>query len=308
MALDSLSSSLTDGWMQSNTEFVFLMGGDHESRLKVLRTRWDESVNVIMAEMGANTASPLVSIPKVCEDWFQRIVQWHSNIERHYHTLCHLEEMFAYIDILLENHQDNEEEKDGTDEEMRTSKNEYKAVIYLSVFFHDAVYNPKSSTNEEDSAKLFWDFIGDLVHNAASVSPRQSVTSWYGLDRVEKFILATKSHNPNQTDIPQNEKFYLHIFLDADMSVLGKSLEAYLYYASLIRREYEHVPRHVYCQKRAEILRAFIGSSTEQSKGIFYDKRMKYALEARAMRNLLCEIELLDKGQIPGEDDITSMS
>ncbi len=36
-------------------------------------------------------------------------------------------------------------------------------MVEIAIFFHDIIYRPDSSTNEEDSAKLAVDFINDVV-------------------------------------------------------------------------------------------------------------------------------------------------
>jgi predicted metal-dependent HD superfamily phosphohydrolase len=98
---------------------------------------------------------------------------------------------------------------------------------------------------------------------------------------------------------------YLQIFLDADMAVLGKSWEAYQYYASLIRQEYKYVPHDLYCEKRAEILQSFIGSVGGDSKTVYLNEHMREALEDRAIANLKREIAILQKGDIPGSIVLT---
>lgn len=316
--MSSQIDTIQKSWMRTNTEFNFSGRGDAASRMKLLRSRWNGSLNYIIREISSDGNSDVSE--GTLESWFQRIVDLHSDISRHYHTLCHLEELFDYVDFLLDQVEKNPIEF-ARDDIFITSRGAvssvttysfgvYKAIISLSIFFHDAIYNPKSSTNEEDSAELFQDFCKYLFPSTDdegnAVVQNSSVTCWYGFDLVKKFILATKSHSPNDLDITQYEKLYLNIFLDADMSVLGKSLEAYLHYASLIRREYIHVPRNVYCEKRAEVLRSFIGNAgtTVRSKAIFLNETMRKALEETAVQNLKFEIEVLDRGLIPGEDNI----
>ena len=108
------------------------------------------------------------------------------------------------------------------------------------------------------------------------------------------------------------------------MAVLGKNQQAYDHYASLIRLEYIHVPKDVYCEKRAEILKSFVGSvnsnnvdnkdmdgeedevankrreaNHNRSKTIYLTQSMRDALEQRAIANLQREIESLENGIIP---------
>jgi len=215
--------------------------------------------------------------------------------------------MFGFVDLLLSEY----ETHFGRSDVITSAPNiidfdAYRAVIELSVFFHDAIYNPKSGTNEEDSAKLFLQFVEDLFgnnHVVASDSLSKLTKEWSGFNTVKRFIIATKSHSLDDTNIKDEEIPFLQIFLDADMAVLGKTPQAYEYYASLIRKEYAHVPLDVYCDKRAEILQSFIGSVGDNLKTVYLNEHMREALEDRAITNLKREIAILRKGQIPGSQD-----
>eukprot|EP00567_Pseudictyota_dubia_P013527 CAMPEP_0197446618 /NCGR_PEP_ID=MMETSP1175-20131217/11527_1 /TAXON_ID=1003142 /ORGANISM="Triceratium dubium, Strain CCMP147" /LENGTH=106 /DNA_ID=CAMNT_0042977765 /DNA_START=306 /DNA_END=623 /DNA_ORIENTATION=+ len=84
------------------------------------------------------------------------------------------------------------------------------------------------------------------------------------------------------------------------MSVLAKEPGAYDVYAGLIRREYVHVDKDVYCSKRAEVLTSFL----QNGRPIFACEAMREAgLEERARKNVEREVRLLKEGVIPGECD-----
>ena len=96
------------------------------------------------------------------------------------------------------------------------------------------------------------------------------------------------------------------------MAVLGKQPQAYQHYAALIRREYQFVPQHVYCSKRAEILESFASSlgsggveggniPDRSEKTVFFTSSMRDAFEETAIQNLREEIASLKRGQIPKE-------
>ena len=116
------------------------------------------------------------------------------------------------------------------------------------------------------------------------------------MSEVEKYILRTKHHIISEEDVVDPN---LATFLDIDMAVLGKDEAAYLHYASLIRQEYHFVEQSVYCEKRSNILSAFLGQTH-----IFASPSMRNALESRARRNLQREIRLLKAGTIPGESEM----
>ena len=82
------------------------------------------------------------------------------------------------------------------------------------------------------------------------------------------------------------------------MAVLGKERDAYLAYASLIRKEYNFVDCMIYCQKRAEIL---IGFLQKNNKRIFLSDLFYHTMEDTARLNLQHEIDLLNQNIIPGE-------
>ena len=107
-------------------------------------------------------------------------------------------------------------------------------VLAMATFFHDAVYDPRSSTNEADSAVLFESFVKTLNPPPTSA-----------LSLVSSYIIATAAHNVSSSPDPQ-----LRLFIDADMAVLGKSVAAYDNYAGLIRLEYKHYERDAYCEGR----------------------------------------------------------
>ncbi len=180
--------------------------------------------------------------------------------DRRYHTLVHLFEMVRYVDLVQQS---------------------ANPIMILAVFFHDAIYNAKSATNEEDSANLFLEFCKDMQCGDEEIA-----------STVVRYILQTKSHAIPKYDCDPN----LALFLDIDMAVLGKNEHAYLHYASLIRQEYHFVDRSIYCKTRADILSNFLVASH-----IFGSNLMREALELKARKNLSKEIELLRAGVIPGE-------
>jgi predicted metal-dependent HD superfamily phosphohydrolase len=245
-----LASAICKSWMAKNVDF-----SSDEEVTSALKDKWDQVVGPLLAtSSNSNTGQGSTG-------WWNRIVDLHSDPDRAYHTLSHLHEMIGYLDILFGSSHD--------------------PAMLLSVFFHDAIYNAKSGTNEEDSAKLLQEFFGDTkVHRE-------------GLEkRIVGYILATKTHKLPEEDVDDPN---LALFLDIDMAVLGKVQPAYLHYAGLIRKEYEFVHRDAYCQKRADILEKFLEESSIFASAIF-----RNAMEQQARNNLQEEINLLRTGIIPG--------
>ena len=160
------------------------------------------------------------------------------------------------------------------------STSQYVPMV-LATFFHDVVYNPKSSTNEKDSAILFEEFAKEMFLETSLSSD------------VVTMIHATEKHQiiPVNDPTMQTAQEY---FLDIDMAVLGKKSHAYLVYASLIRKEYSFVEHDTYCSKRTEILESFL------EKTIYKSKLFQSTVEDQAKQNLQQEIDLLKQGIIPG--------
>ena len=251
-----LSQALASSAISGNGNFI---PGDRENDVReVLLEEWNRTI--------VEDCSTVES--RVTKDWFERLWNAHTEKARHYHTVIHLEEMIGIFDLF---HRRNFPPN--------MSRNERKAII-LAIFFHDAIYDAQSATNEEDSAKLFEEFADEV--GIAKTNPSLKTT-------VVDFIVATKKH-----EISSRNPRALALFLDFDMAVLGKQPRAYAQYAHLIRKEYIFVPHDVYCEKRADILKAFL-----KHQFIFGTTVMRLAFEDRARENLANEIDLLCQGFIP---------
>jgi predicted metal-dependent HD superfamily phosphohydrolase len=150
-------------------------------------------------------------------------------------------------------------------------------AVYLSIYFHDIIYNPKSSTNEEDSANIFDQLFSSYLDRSL-------------IDKVKLYILETKKHDV----IDSNDK-YLQFFIDFDMSVLGRSRAKYVEYATQIRQEYQHVEYEAYCKGRSKILRDFL----QQTSSIYATTELRDLYEEVARANVSWECEVLEAGTIP---------
>mmetsp|Transcript_33018 Transcript_33018/g.49881 ORF Transcript_33018/g.49881 Transcript_33018/m.49881 type:complete len:278 (+) Transcript_33018:72-905(+) len=258
------ASAILSSWMARNINF----DTPNKESICALKDTWDRvlSKSFLPSSKG--------------DMWWERIVTLHSAPDRAYHTLIHLKEMIGFL-ALLGSSMPPLFGKDG------------EIIMTLSTFFHDAVYNAKSSSNEEDSARLFQEFSNDMGGFKPDYKDVQ--------DHVVNYILATKHHKLPEITNKKNEhdnevRECLKFFLDIDMAVLGKEEAAYLHYAGLIRREYKFVEHSIYCEKRADILEGFLNETD-----IYHTEIMRGALEDVARSNLLKEIDFLRKRIIPGE-------
>lgn len=304
--MNSQKEAIYGSWMRKNQDFTF--DQNDLERVRKMHQRWDSVISNILLQMNQSSSNDKDnnSLQDISKKWIHTLISLHSQSDRYYHTLAHLEEMFGYLDITVLH--DSKKKNDIEDHKWSL----LRTVTLLSVFFHDAIYDAKSGTNEEDSVSLFQSFMNDISSVITTITPtittapgshdNRMVDKWPGAAIVERFIMATKSHDANHLhSTDQDELFFLHLFLDADMSVLGKDREAYDVYASMIRKEYIHVPHDVYCEKRSEILQSFVGDLEDESKSksIYLSNDMRNALEAQAISNLRREISSLRSGIIP---------
>jgi len=270
----TITQQIQTSWMAFNTNFSFPIPKDDDDeesskdeseetriRMEKLGEKWDTAIAVMI-----HPHSITSSVEEVTKTWFDSVMSRHKAKERRYHTLCHLEEMFGYLNIFS----------------MEIQKDDM-AVLTMAILFHDVIYNAKSNTNEEDSAKLYQQFASELFQSLSTFTK-----IWNDSERVVQYILATKSHS---TALKNDA--CIDLFLDIDMSVVGKHAKAYQVYASLIRQEYQHVPHDVYCTKRADVLQSFL------TKTIFTTESMHNALEQQAISNIRAEIQSLRQGIIP---------
>lgn len=126
-------------------------------------------------------------------------------------------------------------------------------AMRLAVFFHDAVYNPKSKTNEFDSWLMAKSFIAAAC-TAGSKQNEQAI-----LSAVEMLIMATASHTEKRiVDSPALSQEELDLFLDCDLLILAAERRAYDRYCRQIRFEYSHISDIDFRAGRGAFLTKFI--------------------------------------------------
>lgn len=287
------TEKIRNSWMSRNTNFdPVIVTKDQLNDLREMR--WLRSCHSLFHTPGYDdiTRSDEIFLA-VCNNWFDEVIQRHKESQRHYHTLYHLLEMFSYLDALLQFEFDIEcmDDCDCPPKNSTNVRQITRATLEMATFFHDAVYNPKSGTNEEDSAELYKCFVADVIGKLTKNSDTLDKIENEEHSKVMDYILATKQHS-----VSPSADIYLKMFLDVDMSVLGKHCDSYDAYAGLIRQEYIHVDRELYCTKRAEVLTQFLAEGN-----IFNFEPMNEAFEVQARNNIEREIAMLHQGKIPRE-------
>jgi pantetheine-phosphate adenylyltransferase len=131
---------------------------------------------------------------------------------RFYHTLSHIEDILQQL----------------ADRDLINNE-----ALLLATVYHDVIYDPKSSTNEEDSARYF-----NESYNG-SEPLKQEVTT---------IILDTKTHQPTTA--------LSAIFCEIDLSILNQPLSKLMVYEHQIFKEFQFVDYSIYKAKRIEVLKA----------------------------------------------------
>jgi predicted metal-dependent HD superfamily phosphohydrolase len=180
------------------------------------------------------------------------LLQRHHEPHRHYHTITHVMWVCRHVVELASNH----------------PVPDIQAVL-AAALFHDAVYQPTSSTNEADSAALAIRHLRDMQW----VDERVQV--------VGALIMATADHRPG--DIGQQ------VLLDADLAILGAPAGQYQAYATGVRAEYAHVSDQAWQAGRSRVLRQFL-----DRPNIYCTTTMRQARQHRARANLSAELASLE--------------
>lgn len=141
--------------------------------------------------------------------------------------------------------------------------------ILFALIYHDIVYNPGSSTNEEDSATIMSD------HLAKINVPHKKIV------QCQHLILATKHH-------PLTKNQDIAFLLDADMAILGSQWRRYRKYCQQIRKEYAVFSEDIYVAGRLKVLANFLSKPAIFQSSYFF---LKY--EERARQNIIREMNQL---------------
>ncbi|QNH62807.1 HD domain-containing protein [Hymenobacter sediminicola] len=209
--------------------------------LASLAARWHRLTAPLLPDEGRRAAM------------LEQLVAAYQAPGRHYHTLTHIQALLEATDTAADQLQD-------------------AVVVELAVWFHDAVYEPLRSDNEEKSAELAWEFLSVTSLSAA----RQ--------ERVVFLIERTKDHTLPQ---PPDDADLL-FFLDADLSILGAPEARYQEYARQVRQEYRMVPGILYRRGRRKVLEKMLAAPALYRTADYHTR-----LEAAARRNLQQELREL---------------
>jgi predicted metal-dependent HD superfamily phosphohydrolase len=187
------------------------------------------------------------------------ISRW-SEPQRRYHTVDHLVAVLDRVDELAPHAQ-------GLDTAVDID------AVLLAAWFHDAVYRPDRSENEERSAHL-----AELALSEVGVPPDRTAET-------ARLVRLTVSHDPASGDANGE------LLCDADLAVLAGTPSEYARYAAAVREEFAFVTDDRYREGRADVLRQLLGMPR-----LFRTAYAWEQWEVIARRNLETEIELLLTG------------
>ncbi|RMG05974.1 MAG: hypothetical protein D6728_19610, partial [Cyanobacteria bacterium J055] len=159
----------------------------------------------------------------------------YSGSDRHYHNLTHIDRVLELVG------------------EWKASNIDFPSLQFAA-WFHDAIYNPKSSDNEVQSGKYAASKLAELGINPDKI------------DRVISLISYTQFHQAPTNDLEAR------ILLDADLAILGSPSREYQAYARAIRREYSWLSESEYRAGRRRVLEQFLQRDRLYFLDIYYAK------------------------------------
>ncbi len=177
------------------------------------------------------------------ETTYNALIKAYSEKHRHYHNLKHLNAVLMHLDSCL-------------------SISQNPTNVEVALWFHDAIYNPYSSSNETNSAQWAADF---LTKNDADSKTINNIT---------ELILATL-----HTTKPSNQDQYL--IIDIDLTILGSNEATYRQFEKDIRKEYKWIPSFIYRKKRKEVLTNFLNKDRIYHHEVFFNQ-----FESQARKNI----------------------
>ena len=174
--------------------------------------------------------------------------------DRHYHNVQHIRHCLELFEQVREQFKD-------------------PGAVEFAVWFHDCIYDPTRSDNEQRSA----DWAADALRDCAASQEQ--------INRVRALILTTK-HTIEPTDPDAR------LLIDIDLAILGSDENQFDAYERAIRLEYAHVPDEAFAKGRSQILEKFLARPRIYLTDYFRDK-----FETQAQRNIARSIAKLRTSQ-----------
>jgi predicted metal-dependent HD superfamily phosphohydrolase len=181
-------------------------------------------------------------------EWAALVGAW-SEPHRRYHDLAHLAAVLGLVDQLGAAADDPD-------------------AVRLAAWYHDAIYEPTRTDNEQISAERARAGLRGLVPDDRAAE-------------VVRLVLLTAGHEPAPDDANGA------VLCDADLAVLASPPEAYAAYASAVRAEYGHLSDEEFTAGRIAVLEHLL------ALGTLYRTPLAQAWTAPARANMTAELQLL---------------
>ncbi len=174
---------------------------------------------------------------------FATLLAAYAEPARAYHNVAHLQDCLAQFDAAR-------------------AEAQHPDAVEMAIWFHDAVYDPRATDNEEQSAAWACQAlnVGDVEQAVA--------------ERIADLVLSTQ-----HKVAPAGQDAAL--LVDVDLSILGRTPAVFDAYDRQIRSEYQWVPEQQYRERRAQVLAGFLQRPFLYQTSLF---RLRY--EEPARRNL----------------------
>ena len=174
---------------------------------------------------------------------------------RHYHDERHLDDCLRQLDDI----------RDVAERERR--------LLRWAILWHDAIYDPERTDNEERSAELAFRELSECGVSASDAA------------EVAQLIRLTTGHRVDEGDRLGA------LLVSIDLSILGSDSEGYSAYADGVRREYAHVPDEAWRAGRTAVLKHLL-----EADPLYPDPRFNAELEEQARTNMAEELRQLGEG------------
>jgi|GEM_PF-403425 len=188
--------------------------------------------------VGENTASRGVRVQEIYTNLLGRYNETH----RRYHTAAHIEHCLKQIDMGRENFQSAD-------------------LVELSIWFHDAVYQPSAHDNEWQSVELFRKWANGVVGDDV-------------IDTVERLIMVTVHDRP---PVAADEKF----MVDVDLSSFGLPWSDFWRDSIAVRLEQLHMDDSTFNRVQRQFLVRLL-----DRKSIFTSPWFRQRYESQARSNI----------------------
>ena len=174
---------------------------------------------------------------------FAQLTAAYAEPGRAYHTAEHIRDCLAEL---------------GLTRNLAQHPDEVEAALW----FHDAVYLPGASDNEDQSA--------ELARTALSMGAVPQEVA----DRTAALVLATR--HAGVCSAPDEQ-----LICDIDLSIFGREPAVFDEFERRIRREYAWVPQPMYRRERSAVLSGFL-----RRRSIYQTDQFRHRYEVLARANL----------------------